>query len=159
MLVCFGGEELNQNLFGVALRWSLAAPIITCIPLWFMVCSNRSFFTPRFSYDQVIPHGATDQRLHFLLVWYFNVKTICREALFVPLCRLTTHWKNCRLPTLIRFSVSLLPEIFRHFHRVNSNPGSTTKPSVTCSSCSYSIIDLWPLIRATVRRLRNSLMQ
>lgn len=44
--------------------------------------------------DQVIPHDGSDQRLNFLPVWYFNVKTIWWEGLFRPSCRLTTHWNN-----------------------------------------------------------------
>lgn len=49
--------------------------------LWFMMCSRicNTSFEPWFWYDQVIPRDGSDQRLNFLLVWYFNVKTICRN--------------------------------------------------------------------------------
>lgn len=98
------GKDERIRIYYRKITLGLTAPISTAQVslLWFMMwsCIHSTSFEPWFWYDQVIPRDGADQRLNFLLVWYFNVKTICWEGLLQRSCRLTTHWNNY-VPTLM----------------------------------------------------------
>lgn len=93
------GDE-RIRMYHCKITLSLTAPINTAKVslLWFMMHNTSS--EPWFWYDWAIPCDGADQRLDFLPVWYFNVKTICWEALFHRSCRLTTHQNNYG-PTMV----------------------------------------------------------
>ncbi len=109
------GKDERIRIYYRKIALGLTAPISTAQVslLWFMMwsCIHSTSFEPWFWYDQVIPHDGTDQRLNFLLVWYFSVKTICWEGLFQCSCRLTAHWNNYVL-ALMSGPVSLNLGIF-----------------------------------------------